>query len=141
MNCPSKNDNVLMNPGWNQSPPRFAADLTTCADLNGIANNRELGDADCLSNGSRNLRHLELGDSHAKEMGKMPWEVGLGVKGSSRGDSNFPTMTAEYDGLTLAQDLAPEQPYLCVLSTELDFLRAGAPGCRLSWLRQCCFVS
>jgi zinc transporter 1/2/3 len=89
MNCPSKNDNVLLNPGWNQSPPRFAADLTTCADLNGIANNRELGDADRLPNGSRSLRHLELGDSNIREMEKMPQQFGEGVKGSSTGDSNF----------------------------------------------------
>jgi metal iron transporter len=41
MNCPSKTDDTLPHPTWNQSPPRLAADLTTCQDLNGIANTRE----------------------------------------------------------------------------------------------------
>jgi hypothetical protein len=85
-----------MNTGWNQSPPRFAADLTTCADLNGIANNRELGDADCLCNGSRSLRHPELEDRNIKGPDKVPVEVGMGVKGSQKGTSNVPTETIEY---------------------------------------------
>lgn len=43
MNCPSRNDeDVLFHPDWNQSPPRFAADLTTREDLNGMANTREI---------------------------------------------------------------------------------------------------
>jgi zinc transporter 1/2/3 len=96
MNCPSRNDNVLMNTGWNQSPPRFAADLTTCADLNGIANNRELGDADRLCNGSRSLRHVELEDRNIKEVGKVPLEVGKGAKGSLQGESNFAAVMVEY---------------------------------------------
>jgi zinc transporter 1/2/3 len=78
-----------MNPGWNQSPPRFAAALTTCEDLNGIANARELGDADRLSSGNRSLRHLELEDSNIKEMGKAPLVGGMGVKGSQKGDSKL----------------------------------------------------
>jgi hypothetical protein len=89
MNCPSRNDDVLMNPGWNQNPPRFAADLTTCEDLNGIANARELGDADRLCSGSRSLRHYELENQNIKEMEKEPLVVGVGVKGSSKG--NFVT--------------------------------------------------
>ncbi|EAT92336.2 hypothetical protein HBH56_137510 [Parastagonospora nodorum] len=85
MNCPSRNDDVLENPGWNQNPPRFAADLTTCEDLNGIANSRELGDADRLCHGSRSLRHLELNDRNLKEIEKAPLVVGQGVKGSPKG--------------------------------------------------------
>ncbi|KAH7406166.1 ZIP zinc transporter-domain-containing protein [Phaeosphaeria sp. MPI-PUGE-AT-0046c] len=85
MNCPSRNDDVLMNPGWNQSPPRFAADLTTCEDLNGIANARELGDADRLSSGNRSLRHLELENHSIKEIEKKPVAGGEGVKGSCKG--------------------------------------------------------
>ncbi|CAI6331412.1 unnamed protein product [Periconia digitata] len=47
MNCPSRTDeDILLNPGWNQNPPRFAADLTTRQDFNGIANARELGDSE-----------------------------------------------------------------------------------------------
>jgi metal iron transporter len=41
MNCPSRTDDTIFRPGWNQSPPALAADSTTLADLNGIANLRE----------------------------------------------------------------------------------------------------
>ncbi|WYZ37696.1 hypothetical protein EsH8_II_001202 [Colletotrichum jinshuiense] len=42
MNCPSRNDDItLEHPDWNQNPPFLSADLTTCEDLNGIANARE----------------------------------------------------------------------------------------------------
>ena len=86
MNCPSRtDDDVLLNPGWNQSPPRFAADLTTCEDLNGIANARELGEADRLSRGSRSLRRCELQDRNAHEIEKDRWALGEGVKGSFKG--------------------------------------------------------
>jgi hypothetical protein len=88
MNCPSRNDDVLLNPGWNQSPPRFAADLTTCEDLNGIANARELGEADRLCSGSRSLRQYELEDSNFKENENEPFAIGKGVKGSSKGNAH-----------------------------------------------------
>jgi zinc transporter 1/2/3 len=110
MNCPSRNDDDLENPGWNQSPPRFAADLTTCEDMNGIANSRELGDADRFRSGSQNLRHLELEDNNFEEMDKALLVAGRGVKGSLTGDSS-PEGTIEYRVLTIAQDLAPEQPH------------------------------
>jgi len=42
MNCPSRTDEVDLNPGWNQNPPFLAADLTTCQDLNGMINSRAL---------------------------------------------------------------------------------------------------
>ncbi|KAJ0382634.1 hypothetical protein COL922a_012144 [Colletotrichum nupharicola] len=42
MNCPSRTDEcTLEHPDWNQNPPFLAPDLTTCEDLNGIANARE----------------------------------------------------------------------------------------------------
>ncbi|KAL1841548.1 hypothetical protein VTJ49DRAFT_6921 [Mycothermus thermophilus] len=41
MNRPSRTDDDLEHPTWNQSPPFLAADLTTRQDLNGIANARE----------------------------------------------------------------------------------------------------
>lgn len=41
MNCPSRTDDAeSKHPTWNQNPPCLAADLTTCQDLNGIANSR-----------------------------------------------------------------------------------------------------
>jgi len=45
MNCPSRNDDSDKHPHWNQTPPALTADLTTRADLNGIANARELDHA------------------------------------------------------------------------------------------------
>lgn len=40
MNCPSRTEDDLDHPGWNQNPPTLAADLTTRQDLNGIVNTR-----------------------------------------------------------------------------------------------------
>ncbi|KAJ5168389.1 uncharacterized protein N7482_003983 [Penicillium canariense] len=40
MNCPSRNDDTLDHPSWNQSPPPFSPDTTTRNDFNGIANAR-----------------------------------------------------------------------------------------------------
>lgn len=112
MNCPSRtDDDVLWNPGWNQNPPRFAADLTTCEDLNGIANARELGEADRLRSGTRNLRRCELDEFSGQEMEKRkPSHTGEGVKGSPKGSSQLlDDSTMEAEMLTLLQDLAPEQ--------------------------------
>lgn len=52
MNYPSRNDEVLGHPEWNQSPHDLDADSTTRADLNGIVNLRQLReqDADPKSN-------------------------------------------------------------------------------------------
>lgn len=41
MNRPSRNDDTTDHPTWNQNPPALAADLTTCEDLNGMANARQ----------------------------------------------------------------------------------------------------
>jgi zinc transporter 1/2/3 len=86
MNCPSKNDNVLLNPTWNESPPRFAADLTTCADLNGIANARELGDADRLSNDSGGFRSCESDGNRSLETEKQRSVLGKGAEGPQKGN-------------------------------------------------------
>ena len=40
MNCPSRTEDDLVHPDWNQNPPTLAADLTTRQDLNGIVNTR-----------------------------------------------------------------------------------------------------
>lgn len=40
MNRPSRTDDDLGHPAWNQNPPFLAPDLTTRQDLNGIANAR-----------------------------------------------------------------------------------------------------
>ncbi|KAL8717516.1 MAG: hypothetical protein Q9225_005248 [Loekoesia sp. 1 TL-2023] len=51
MNCPSRTDERDERFGWNQSPPGLSADLTTRADLNGIANLRTHRDGNALSGG------------------------------------------------------------------------------------------
>lgn len=40
MNCPSRTDDTLDHPDWNQNPPPLNADLTTRNDFNGIANSK-----------------------------------------------------------------------------------------------------
>ncbi|KAJ5972329.1 uncharacterized protein N7479_002247 [Penicillium vulpinum] len=40
MNCPSRTDDTLKNPSWNQSPPPFSPDTTMRNDFNGLANSR-----------------------------------------------------------------------------------------------------
>ncbi|KAA8648739.1 hypothetical protein EYZ11_008051 [Aspergillus tanneri] len=40
MNCPSRTDDTLENPGWNQNPPALNADITTRNNFNGIANSK-----------------------------------------------------------------------------------------------------
>ena len=40
MNCPSRTDDTIDNPGWNQNPPPFNPDTTTRNDFNGLANAR-----------------------------------------------------------------------------------------------------
>lgn len=46
MNCPSRTDEPPESDGWNQSPPRLAADLTTREDMNGLVNRRTQRDSD-----------------------------------------------------------------------------------------------
>ncbi|KAK9360202.1 natural resistance-associated macrophage protein-domain-containing protein [Lipomyces starkeyi] len=41
MNCPSRTDDSLLHPTWNQSPSHLNSDLTTRQDFNGIVNLRE----------------------------------------------------------------------------------------------------
>ncbi|PYH88587.1 natural resistance-associated macrophage protein [Aspergillus ellipticus CBS 707.79] len=40
MNCPSRTDDTLEHPGWNQNPAALSADITTRSDFNGIANSK-----------------------------------------------------------------------------------------------------
>ncbi|KAK1138836.1 NRAMP-like transporter smf-3 [Aspergillus melleus] len=40
MNCPSRTDDDLEHPDWNQNPPALSADETTRNNLNGIANSK-----------------------------------------------------------------------------------------------------
>jgi metal iron transporter len=40
MNCPSRTDDTLGHPGWNQNPPPLNADATTREDFNGMANSK-----------------------------------------------------------------------------------------------------
>ena len=86
MNCPSRTDeDILENPTWNQNPPRFAADLTTCQDLIGIANARELGDTDRLRGGAQGRRRCDVDELQFNEKEKQSAALGEGVKGPQDG--------------------------------------------------------
>ncbi|KAJ8111628.1 hypothetical protein OPT61_g5825 [Boeremia exigua] len=108
MNCPSRTDeDVLLNPTWNQNPPRFAADLTTRQDLNGLVNARELDDADQLRSGARNLKRCEVDEHQFQEKEKQSVALGEGVKGPYNGAVVL--FALENGNTDVAQDLAPEQ--------------------------------
>lgn len=131
MNCPSRtDDDVLLNPGWNQNPPRFAADLTTCEDLNGIANSRELGEADRLSHGLRALRRCELEHQNTHDIEKDRSLLGEGVK-RSHGPCTHPFsptgMNANHSALSATSTIIGWAKWLLsVIST--SFLISYASG-------------
>ncbi|KAF2823283.1 Zip-domain-containing protein [Ophiobolus disseminans] len=133
MNCPSRNDDVLENPGWNQNPPKFAADLTTCEDLNGIANARELGDADRLCSGARGLRHCELEDKNIEEMKKRPPTVGKGVKGSFQGPCTRTTTPASNEHqVGLIKSWATWLSSVLAISLLISFMSGNMPTFRFT---------
>ncbi|OXV06640.1 hypothetical protein Egran_05592 [Elaphomyces granulatus] len=67
MNNPSRTDDTLCHPGWNQNPPPLNADATTRQDLNGIANSREQRDhalqPDTVGNISLRAEETEIGSN------------------------------------------------------------------------------
>ncbi|KAI1922060.1 NRAMP-like transporter smf-3 [Ophidiomyces ophidiicola] len=91
MNCPSRTDNSLDNPGWNQNPPLLTADLTTRQDLNGIANSRERRGKQFGSNGS------ELNPVEDELPGNLVQNAG-GLKYVSGGEAR-PTVGERHVGL------------------------------------------
>ncbi|EFR00509.1 zinc-regulated transporter 1 [Nannizzia gypsea CBS 118893] len=52
MNCPSRTDEDLVHPDWNQNPPLLPSDLTKREDLNGRVNDRQHRDGRDLSSSS-----------------------------------------------------------------------------------------
>lgn len=122
MNCPSKTDeDILLNPTWNQNPPRFAADLTTCQDLNGIANSRELGDADQLCGGARGLRRCGVDQNQFQEKEKQSTAaLGKGVEGPRNG-AVVPFFVMKTEVLTLVLG-----PCTRTITTSRDCDQAGA---------------
>lgn len=81
MNCPSRTDEVDERSGWNQSPPGLSADMTTRADLNGIANLRTGQDTNISSHPPFHIdawTHLGDPDGFSKsrmaEYGHLPEE-------------------------------------------------------------------
>jgi metal iron transporter len=53
MNQPSRNDDTLDHPGWNQNPSSLNADATTRNDFNGIINLRDRRDHSLQTTGSQ----------------------------------------------------------------------------------------
>ena len=78
MNCPSRTDDDLDHPGWNQNPSPFAADLTTRQDLNGMVNSRTKLDTDCTLVGE-----AENGGDDGREKDRPP---GANLPTASCGD-------------------------------------------------------
>jgi metal iron transporter len=70
MNNPSRTDDTLSHPGWNQNPPLLNADATTRQDLNGIANSRELREhavkTDGIEDDSIRCRQINTGEEQPK---------------------------------------------------------------------------
>ena len=76
MNCPSRTDEPPKHEGWNQNPPRLAADLTTREDLNGMVNLRNQRNTDKAEDESdMELPELELPPSNVSE--RLPGTRGL----------------------------------------------------------------
>jgi zinc transporter 1/2/3 len=93
MNCPSRNDDdVLLHPDWNQNPPRFAADLTTCEDLNGRANARELRDAGSLKDVYDGFARYIVDARGAEVLEQLRMRLGEGVEGLHQGACNLQRM-------------------------------------------------
>lgn len=61
MNRPSRTEDDLEHPTWNQNPPFLAPDLTTRQDLNGLANSREHRHGDA---GTANGLGLVIDEKH-----------------------------------------------------------------------------
>jgi len=61
MNRPSRTEDDLDHPDWNQNPPFLAPDLTTRQDLNGIANAR-VQRSRCAAGGAFALDQKHMGD-------------------------------------------------------------------------------
>lgn len=82
MNRPSRTEDDLEHPTWNQSPPFLAPDLTTRQDLNGISNAREQRGS-CSAAGSFVLdekQRLEMNrfqNPHAKGRDHVPPAMGV----------------------------------------------------------------
>lgn len=80
MNCPSRTDDTLDHPDWNQNPAPLNADLTTRNDLNGIANSKvhrsQVGMGGVAGTGSLSVEslHQTAEDRDAAEV-KKPGEV------------------------------------------------------------------
>ncbi|KAF2257794.1 Zip-domain-containing protein [Lojkania enalia] len=85
MNCPSRTDDSLQRPGWNQNPPCFAADLTTRQDMNGIVNARTLKDAEHLRSGCYESQDEKTETCSTLPHGMTLGEAGKGAKSPHNG--------------------------------------------------------
>lgn len=86
MNCPSRTDDTLLHNGWNQNPPRFAPDLTTCEDLNGIVNAREnRGESKSHDGPYGGLNWRSVPPKKESDTGKHLGSAGRGVSLTSSG--------------------------------------------------------
>jgi metal iron transporter len=92
MNCPSRNDDTIEHPDWNQSPSSLTADLTTRADLNGISNLREMHDSTDLMQQGEGQSESEMGPD---KIGRGHPSPALDQKGMESGKINVSSLTLE----------------------------------------------
>lgn len=85
MNKPSRNDDTLPHPTWNQNPPELAADLTTRQDLGVLANLRE-------QKGSKTPLTAEQATRPAEKPDKLPGAEPAAARrdGTGHGGDNLP---------------------------------------------------
>jgi len=118
MNCPSRTDDDGFNPDWNQNPPRFASDLTTCQDMKGIANSRELRRGDGYKSGRGCYEYDDMGvgfmDTRPPEQRYV-----MGAEGSPKGRSSGRNVATSW--LTRSKDPAPIGTRVAMLALRTEF--------------------
>ncbi|KAF2013959.1 Zip-domain-containing protein [Aaosphaeria arxii CBS 175.79] len=112
MNCPSRTEDDLFHPDWNQNPPRFAPDLTTCEDMGYIANARELGDAARLRAGYLDLDQSNLDASLAQLPDNSPPFASVGDKCPPQGPCTHLATNAKYHEYQAGHQQLPPRTWL-----------------------------
>ncbi|KAK9372337.1 natural resistance-associated macrophage protein-domain-containing protein [Lipomyces chichibuensis] len=101
MNCPSRTDDSLVHPTWNQSPQHLNGDLTTRQDFNGIVNLREQRES---GNNAVNMQisGVDEEDTPSEDIAKLASD-GEGAQGTMRcKDSPWKVSLARYSRRILA---------------------------------------
>ncbi|KAK0704569.1 ZIP zinc transporter-domain-containing protein [Lasiosphaeris hirsuta] len=132
MNRPSWTDDDFDHPTWNQNPPSLASDLTTCQDMNGIANAR-VQRSRCAGSGAFGL----LDEKQLGERGGVSWldprRRLFPVPAANGHFLPFVASRAALGGEGQARSSHPSQPWgwigwmvsVVVVSTVISFVRSA----------------